>query len=176
MTKGETPMEKNVSVTDENGIRIGTTYPRRARGLINKGRAIRIGESTIRLIARESKSSEEKSMPDIKEPKIDGTVDLAYILKQIEQVRSDDEHIKNTIESLKTASGDQASALGKLVHEREETNRVILDFYREIYENMNSTAHVLKILEKIADNGLEGPVGEITNLIYKLLGIEKPKS
>ena len=170
-------MEKNVSVTDENGKTIGTTWPKRARGLVNKGRARRTDENTIQLTSPKTGfvDTEDKHMPELNEMKNKEALDLAYILKQIELVRADDEHIKNTIESLKTASEDQAAALGKLVHEREETNRVILDFYRKIYEDMNSTAHALKILEKIADNGLEGPVGEITNLMYKLLGFEKAK-
>lgn len=32
-------MEKNVSVIDETGKFIGTTYPKRARGLVKSGRA-----------------------------------------------------------------------------------------------------------------------------------------
>lgn len=53
-------MTKNVTVTDETGRIIGTTYPRRARGLVKNGRALYVDDCTIRLSAR-AKPSDEKS-------------------------------------------------------------------------------------------------------------------
>ncbi|MDR0821643.1 MAG: hypothetical protein LBN40_04160 [Oscillospiraceae bacterium] len=50
-------MTKNVTVTDEQGIHIGFTYPKRASGLIKKGRAERIGDLEIRLITNSSSLS-----------------------------------------------------------------------------------------------------------------------
>lgn len=44
-------MTKNVTVTDANGNYIGTTYPKRARGLIKNGRALFVDDCTIRLSA-----------------------------------------------------------------------------------------------------------------------------
>lgn len=43
-------MEKNVIVTDEFGNKLALTYPKRAKGLIKKGRAERVSENEIRLI------------------------------------------------------------------------------------------------------------------------------
>lgn len=43
-------MEKNVIVTDEFGNKLTSTYPKRAKGLIKKGRAERVSENEIRLI------------------------------------------------------------------------------------------------------------------------------
>lgn len=37
--QGMTPIEKNVTVLDNNGYVIGSTYPKRAKGLVKKGRA-----------------------------------------------------------------------------------------------------------------------------------------
>ncbi len=45
--KGEIPIAKNVMVTDENGNLYETTYPRRADGLVRKGRARWAGTDTI---------------------------------------------------------------------------------------------------------------------------------
>ncbi len=42
-------MTKNVTVTDANGNIIGTTYPKRASGLVKNGRAIFVDDCTIRL-------------------------------------------------------------------------------------------------------------------------------
>lgn len=42
-------MEKNMIVIDENGLEIGRTYPKRAKGLVKNGRAEYVDERTIRL-------------------------------------------------------------------------------------------------------------------------------
>lgn len=58
-------MTKNVTVTDETGKFIGTTYPKRARGLVRNGRARYVDDCTIRLSARAGPSdikSEVKQM------------------------------------------------------------------------------------------------------------------
>ena len=44
-------MTKNIIVTDINGNVTGTTYPKRARGLIKSGRAIEVDGQTIRLVS-----------------------------------------------------------------------------------------------------------------------------
>ena len=44
-------MTKNIIVTDINGNVTGTTYPKRARGLIKSGRAIEVDQQTIRLVS-----------------------------------------------------------------------------------------------------------------------------
>lgn len=60
-------MTKNITVTDANGDIIGTTYPKRAKGLVKNGRACYVGSGTIRMSALDASSdnmtiSEEKSM------------------------------------------------------------------------------------------------------------------
>ena len=167
-------MSKNVLVTDENGIIYGVTWPKRAKGLVRKGRARYIGGSAVCLTSPPDKIPEDITMPDIKTT-APAAADITYILNQIEAVRLDNQHIASTVAAIKDATSDQANALSKLVHEKEETNRVILDFFRKIYEDMNQKAHAMKVLEKIASSDRDLPVGEITNLMYGLLGIEKIK-
>ena len=59
-------MTKNIIVTDANGDIIGTTYPKRAKGLVKNGRACFAGSDTIRMSASVDPSdtniSEDKSM------------------------------------------------------------------------------------------------------------------
>lgn len=43
------PIEKNIIVTDVNGIEIGATYPKRAKGLVKNGRAEYTDDHRIRL-------------------------------------------------------------------------------------------------------------------------------
>ena len=42
-------MEKNVTIIDEDGVVIGYTYPKRAKGLVKKGRAEPVSENIIRI-------------------------------------------------------------------------------------------------------------------------------
>lgn len=64
-----TPIEKNVIVTDENGVPIGTTYPRRVRGLVKHGRAAFTDDRTIRLLSYDAPTvpndTEETKMSQI---------------------------------------------------------------------------------------------------------------
>ena len=46
-TRGMTPIEKNIIVVDASGNTLGFTYPKRAKGLIKKGRARLTGENKI---------------------------------------------------------------------------------------------------------------------------------
>ncbi|MBP5198765.1 MAG: hypothetical protein J6033_06925 [Lachnospiraceae bacterium] len=46
-------MEKNVVVLDEFGNVTGTTYPKRAKGLVNKGRAEVVDADTIRILSKD---------------------------------------------------------------------------------------------------------------------------
>ena len=64
MTKnGEIKDKRCIRVLDENGNQIGSTYPRRAAGLIKKGRAQFVNDFDIRLLASDvSKITEELKM------------------------------------------------------------------------------------------------------------------
>lgn len=54
-------MGKNITVIDENGNRIGSTYPKRASGLVKKGRAHWIDDNSVCLCAHDM---EDRKMPD----------------------------------------------------------------------------------------------------------------
>ena len=62
-TKGMTPIEKNIIVVDEQGNIREATYPKRAKGLVKKGRARFISESMICLACPPEKL-EENEMSD----------------------------------------------------------------------------------------------------------------
>ena len=52
-------MTKNVTVVDENGNILESTYPKRAKGLVKKGRAHWVSDSIIRLCAQSKKEEAE---------------------------------------------------------------------------------------------------------------------
>ena len=55
-----TPIEKNVIVVDEQGNILEATYPKRAKGLVKKGRARFISESMICLACPPEKMEENE--------------------------------------------------------------------------------------------------------------------
>lgn len=63
------PIEKNITVTDVNGKIIGSTYPKRAKGLVKNGRAEFADDQTIRLKLTHSptadKNTEDKKMSKV---------------------------------------------------------------------------------------------------------------
>lgn len=65
-TRGMTPIEKNIIVVDASGNTIGFTYPKRAKGLIKKGRARLTGENQICLVCPPDVTA-ACAAPDIKE-------------------------------------------------------------------------------------------------------------
>lgn len=65
ITEGEIPIEKNISVVDEQGNEYEATYPRRAKGLVKSGRARFISENRICLASPPAKLSEVNIMENI---------------------------------------------------------------------------------------------------------------
>lgn len=63
------PIEKNIIVTDANGNTIGSTYPKRAKGLVKQGRAEYADDQTIRLkithVPTADITTEEKKMSKV---------------------------------------------------------------------------------------------------------------
>lgn len=53
-------MTKNITVIDENGNITGSTYPKRAKGLIQKGRAQRVDDTRIQLCAPPPEMEEQQ--------------------------------------------------------------------------------------------------------------------
>lgn len=60
-------MTKNITVVSENDKILYSTYPKRAKGLVKKGRAQWIGDDTIRLCAPNPKTEENEMAVNIYE-------------------------------------------------------------------------------------------------------------
>lgn len=60
-------MTKNVTVTDENGTYVGTTYPKRAKGLVKNGRALFLDDCTIRLSGKTEPSDDKINQSEVKQ-------------------------------------------------------------------------------------------------------------
>ena len=60
------PIEKNIHVVDERGVVYEATWPRRARGLVKRGRARFLSEDTICLACPPNDDLEDTEMSDNK--------------------------------------------------------------------------------------------------------------
>ena len=153
-------------VVDENGNEISSTYVKRAKGLVKKGRARFIDENKICL----TYDSENPCPPsidledNIMDEKIiigNGAEEMNHtekasrpieeIVAKIDAIASDKGYLTEAIESLRLitdgnsgdcgAPGDiagqaKAQALGKAVAAREETNQRLIEFYTKVYNDL----------------------------------------
>ena len=93
-SKGETPMTANgsgsrIRVFDESGEMIGTTFPKRARGLVKNGRA--------RWLADETNASDPVMIPEMTNESEEEEYEKAYFLRTPRHLREPDTSV-TTIE------------------------------------------------------------------------------
>ncbi len=145
--RGEEPMAKNISVVDESGKVYGATYPKRAEGLVKKGRAHFRGETTICLV-RPPYNMEDESM-DMNYNRNDNNVKaeslqmlmacFTDILQRIEEIVKNTSYVEAAIQhvaELDVDNEDGMSTINSIVCNRETTNQKAL----EVLENLALTA------------------------------------
>lgn len=158
---------KLIQVIDDSGKQYEPTHPKRAKGLVKKGRARFIGGDTICLAAPPDHDFEEVYPMADTNP----TMTVEYILSQIEKLSAEPAYIQEAIAKIDNSVPDKAAAIAAVVEARETTNRSVLDFYGKLYADLNPEAHAMTVLEKAA--GTPGiPMGEVTNMLNRLLGLE----
>ncbi len=150
-------MIKNITVIDENGNIIGSTYPKRADGLVKKGRARWISENAVCLRADKKESEANEMAVNIYE------VFDNQISKMQEQLRdaSDETAMTVRMQILKTMEVFRAQQQGeKLI----ELVKAQLDAVQESLRNEPVTPEnalarettrqkMLGLIEKLLDNG-----------------------
>ncbi len=130
-------------MTDEHGTRYKATYPKRAKGLVKKGRARFIDEYTICLACPPEDFSEENNMTEEMTRKPEYTVE--YILAQIEEIHRGMDYIIDVVAKLESVRSDgpgdigaeaKAQGFAEVVRCRETTNQQILRLYEKMYDNL----------------------------------------
>lgn len=125
---------KDILVKNENGETLHTTYPRRARGLVKKGRAYYIDAHTICLLCPPI-SIKEKPMENIT------TKD---ILSRIDSLIGDTQYLREAFMTFEKMPHDlneetttiRSKAILDIIAEREKTNRVIIALLDKMYEDI----------------------------------------
>lgn len=130
-------MTKNISVVDPQGNQYEATYPKRAKGLVKKGRARFVNETTICLACppynTEDKMEENKIITDMP-PCEPVQFDTAYVIAKIEQIMAESAHLRKALEVLENRSmnGEAVIGIGNMIEARERTNQEMISLLKRI--------------------------------------------
>ena len=157
----KTEGKKTVIVIDEQGNKLESTYPKRAKGLIKNGRARVVDENTIclvdlpkHIILEENKMNNNNiNLEENKEVKID----LAYIMNKIDEI---------TKINLELVSNKDLADMSVVPGAKNpvqcicETNNKMIDFLQDIYKSLQPKESMNEkiILELI--NTLNNSIGD----------------
>ena len=133
----KTEGKKTVIVIDEQGNKLESTYPKRAKGLIKNGRARVVDENTIclvdlpkNIILEENKMNNNNiNLEENKEVKID----LSYIMNKIDEI---------TKMNLSLINGQDFGEMSVVPGAKNpvqsicETNNKMIDFLQDIYKSI----------------------------------------
>ncbi len=144
------PIEKNIIVIDEQGKEYEATYIKRANGLVKKGRARFVNDTTICLACPPDEYLEENLMEDNKD-RVDNElhekITIEYIMKQIEAIRTDNTYLLKAVEDMNRMDDislcdgcynivTKAEGWRDIVRAREATNQKMIEFYEKVYDDM----------------------------------------
>ncbi len=160
--KGRIPIEKNILVVDEKGNEYEATYPKRAKGLVKKGRARFISENMI-CLACPPNELEDNDMQNNEKHTDTGKFTMDYVLEQIEKIAQQTDYLTKTVDKLgeisvenganNAAVSAKAEALTAVVQNRETTNQQLLRFYEKMYDDLKESTPVkaISLFEEMTD-------------------------
>ncbi len=161
ITKGATPIIKNIIVVDEQGNQYEATYPKRAKGLVKTGRARFVSENTICLACPPDTNLEENKMtnttintvPTLTAKEIFDQIvalqnelgSLSHLTEAIQAIyQKDEDKIETEDENDDECEGNDTDVfkaksveyLTDVYTNREETYWKLLKMYERIYEDV----------------------------------------
>ncbi len=145
--RGSEPIEKNISVIDETGKKYEATYPKRAKGLVKKGRARFVDENTVCLACPPNILEDTKMSDNNIKTQVDETAEpneaAAEAVEKIEEIEKIDE-----------TTGKKSSS------EPELTVGYILSQIEKIQQD---NEHIFKALTDLENLVINDGVGDIAN-------------
>lgn len=124
----------DILVTNERGETLHTTYQRRARGLVKKGRAYYVDDSTICLLCPPISIKEN----------IMETITMNDILTRIDALIQNTDYMKEAFMTFEKMPHDlneetttiRSKAIMDIVEAREKTNRELIALLDKMYEDI----------------------------------------
>ena len=120
--RGMTPMTKNIIVVDSQGKKYGTTYLKRAKGLVKQGRARFLTQNMLCLACPPNQNLEDYIMSEqtinnitaetesniIEDSVAENKYSIEYCLTQIEYIAHQTEHFNQVISELRQLNSDSS--------------------------------------------------------------------
>ena len=135
-------MPKTIAVVDEQGNAYEATYPKRARGLVKKGRARFVSESMICLVRP----------PKWEDKRMSTTLTIEMIFDQLTKIAESSAIMERTLRTLESMTstdistqpyspGDiagqaRAEAVAEIFKCRETTNQQLIRLYEKMYDDL----------------------------------------
>ena len=177
------PITKNIIVVDENGTEYEATFPKRAKGLVKKGRARFISENKICLACPPNKILEDHKMENqnnVNAAEQTAEPSMEYIMSRIDQILKDTDYIYEAIDAVKNMEAAQPSlnvnadtsrgeAITSIVQARESTNQQMLRLLEKMYDDLKpkkTSDDVLKFRE-LADALCKFPPETASDILKK---------
>ena len=139
--KGMTPIEKNIIVVDEQGNTLEATYPKRAKGLVKKGRARFISENVI-CLACPPKNLEENAMSNNV-----SNIDLVIENLVAAETQRTEKELKEYKEKLQTVHEKYFAAALALVVEKRSCATSLLQ--RKLKVGYGTAAMLIDLMEAL---------------------------
>ena len=130
----KTEDKKTVIVVDEQGDKLESTYPKRAKGLIKNGRAQYVDENTICLVDLPKHTIlEENKMNNNLEDNKKVEIDLTYIMTKIDEIIAMNKEVfaQNNFEAMSAVPGAKHPIQCLC-----ETNNKMIEFLQDIYRSI----------------------------------------
>ena len=152
ITKGATPIIKNIIVVDEQGNKYEATYPKRAKGLVKNSRARFINENTICLACPPNEYLEDNKMENKLENKLTEREIFEQIVSLQKQLAENSNfslhRLEDTISSLCSDNDEvnveQISEICNVFSQREHNIRLLIDLYNKMYDDVKKNDEVIK--------------------------------
>lgn len=155
--RGVSVMQKTIAVVDEMGNQYEATYPRRARGLVKKGRARFIAEDCICLVRPPEtiEKTEDSHMSMTVDKILDKMTEILASNQQVEAALATLQNMevvqigKDPYAPPDVAGEARAKAISQIVTSQMDINRQMLTFLERMYDDLRED---MKAAQSAADN------------------------
>lgn len=161
-------MAKNITVVDAMQNVYGNTYPKRARGLVKKGRARFVGKNIILMLLPPCKKEEIcMDLTDIKTDNVEqeaGEQLLASqqdicIMEKIDQIIKEASYVTSGIQQLEHLDEAGCQAVVNSIEQREQTNRCLIGLLAEMQKEAAFRSRT-EAIQKLTDSIINSTIND----------------
>ena len=156
-------MAKNITVVDAMQNVYGNTYPKRARGLVKKGRARFVGKNIILMLLQTCKKEEIcMDITDIRTDNVEqetGEQQDICILEKIDQIIKEASYVTSGIQQLEHLDEAGCQAVLNSIEQREQTNRCVIGLLTEMQKEAAFRSRT-EAIQKLTDSIINSTIND----------------